>query len=496
MEWGFVDLKFYFGEVRFYFSFVLLLVGLGVVLFVPYYMGWDYNLSYFIVVFLVFFFRMFFLMLSGGVLVYVLGWDVLGIRRFFLVFYYGNWDSNVGAMNTVLVGRVGDFLVYIFFAGFFFSGLGVFVFVFVSSLVAFYLALAASTKRALFPFRSWLPKAIRAPTPVRALVHRRTLVMAGLVLVLGFVDLWFMKGMEFYFFVFGLLTMVFSRFCALVEEDMKKIVALRTMSQIGFCVMVLGMGMYFVCLLHLVSHALFKSCLFMQVGVFIHRFFSQQDSRGYLNLGGSLFFVQLQMVVTLFCLCGLLFTRGAVTKDVVLEFFFFNGWFWVMGLLFFVGVFLTFVYSYRLFLSLFRAFNCGLVFLHGRLMMWLFRCFLVFFSVVGLWWLMLNMVVVPVIYLYFDFFVPLVFLCVFFVVVGVVFVFFFIELKYKFLTDLVAKHSSFMLLILKFFDVVVGFFVRVFLGLLRFLGLLNVFFFKNFGINVVVVIFFFLVFIL
>ena len=73
MDWGFVGLKFLFGEVRFYFSFVLLLVGLGVILFVSYYMGWDYNLSYFMVVFLVFFFRMFFLMLSGSVLVYVLG---------------------------------------------------------------------------------------------------------------------------------------------------------------------------------------------------------------------------------------------------------------------------------------------------------------------------------------------------------------------------------------------------------------------------------------
>lgn len=95
----------------------------------------------------------------------------------------------MGAVNTVLVGRVGDFLVYVFFAGYFFSGLVSFVLVFLRCLGGFYLALAASTKRALFPFRSWLPKAMRAPTPVRALVHRRTLVIAGLVLIMGFVDL-------------------------------------------------------------------------------------------------------------------------------------------------------------------------------------------------------------------------------------------------------------------------------------------------------------------
>lgn len=134
-----------------------------------------------------------------------------------------------------------------------------------------------------------------------------------------------MKGVRVYFFVLGLLTLFLSGLCALVERDIKKVVALRTLSQIGFCVMILGMGFYFVCLIHLVRHALFKRCLFMQVGVYIHSFFSQQDSRGYMGLGRNLFFVQLQMLVTLFCLCGLMFTRGAVTKDIVLEFFFFGG---------------------------------------------------------------------------------------------------------------------------------------------------------------------------
>lgn len=106
------------------------------------------------------------------------------------------------------------------------------------------------------------------------------------------------------------------------------------------------------------------------------------------------------------------------------------------------------------------------------------------------------MTVVPVVYLYLDFFVPLFFLGVFFVVVSVVLVLFFVEFKYKFLRDLVAKQSSFGLLLLKFFDVVVNFFLEVFLGGLKFGGLLNVFFFKNFGVNVIVVVFFFLVFVL
>ena len=131
------------------------------------------------------------------------------------------------------------------------------------------LLLAGFTKRAQFPFSGWLPKAMRAPTPVRALVHRSTLVTAGLILIINFV------GLIIYFFlcvvivIVGLLTMFFSRACALVEQDIKKVVALRTLSQMGFSMMTLGVGLYFVSLLHLVGHALFKSCLFIQVGVFI-----------------------------------------------------------------------------------------------------------------------------------------------------------------------------------------------------------------------------------
>lgn len=182
--------------------------------------------------------------------------------------------------------------------------------------------LAGFSKSAQFPFRGWLPKAMRAPTPVRALVHRSTLVTAGLILIMGFFDVVLSFGLVVVLFYGGLFTMFFSRVCAVFECDLKKIVALRTLSQMGFSMMTLGMGYYFVSLLHLVGHALFKSCLFMQVGFYIHSCFGQQDVRGCGGLGRSFFFVHLQMVVTLFCLCGLFFTRGFVTKDIILFFFF------------------------------------------------------------------------------------------------------------------------------------------------------------------------------
>lgn len=250
----------------------------------------------------------------------------MGVSRFFLVFFYNNWDSCRGAINTVLTNRIGDFFLFVFFVYFFFSGLSMFLLVYLFVVVGVFLLLAGFSKRAQFPFSGWLPKAMRAPTPVSALVHSRTLVTAGLILIMGFFDIVLVFSLSVFLFYGGLFTMVFSRICAVVECDLKKIVALRTLSQMGFSMMTLGMGFYFVSLLHLVGHALFKRCLFMQVGVYIHSCFGQQDVRGCGALGEGMFFIHLQMVVTLFCLCGLVFTSGFVTKDMILFFFFSGRW--------------------------------------------------------------------------------------------------------------------------------------------------------------------------
>lgn len=312
-------------------------------------------------------------------------WDILGISRFFLVLYYNNWDRCSGAMNTVLTNRIGDFFIFLFFVGFVFSSFRFSLVLYIICLRTLFVILAGFTKRAQFPFSGWLPKAISAPTPVRALVHSRTLVTAGLILIIGFGVLCMNQYCCLLILIIGLMTIIFSSVCALLEQDMKKVVALSTLSQMGFSMMTFGLGLYFVSLVHLVSHALFKSCLFIQVGIFIHSYFSQQDARGYNRLGSGLFFVQLQIVVTLFCLCGLFFTSGSVTKDLILEFFYGGLYSWVIVVLFFVGVFLTFVYSYRLFLSFVRSYNFSLLVVHSSLMIGIFSFLLVLFSIVGLW---------------------------------------------------------------------------------------------------------------
>ena len=166
----------------------------------------------------------------------MLGWYGLVVSSYLLVLYYNNSLSSTCAITTVLRNRLGD-LFLIVLLGFMFS-LGRFnilinkfrfEFIFLRVLILF----AGCTKRAQIPFRAWLPLAIIAPTPVRALVHRSTLVTAGLYLIIRhFIRLPTWRGCNF-LFIMGGLTIIIARLRALFEIDVKKIVALSTLSQLG-----------------------------------------------------------------------------------------------------------------------------------------------------------------------------------------------------------------------------------------------------------------------
>lgn len=348
LEWDFLGLKFNFYFNSILFSFILFLVTLSVLVFRTYYLNRELNFNYYYFVLLIFVGSIFILNFRNRIFTILLSWDLLGISRFFLVLFYNNWDRCRGAINTALTNRLGDYFIFVFFSGSIFSGYYFLSFRMFSFYLSLILLLTAFTKSAQFPFSSWLPKAIRAPTPVSSLVHRSTLVTAGLILLINFSNLILQKDVISIVLIIGLFTIFFSSITALVEEDLKKVVALSTLSQIGFSILTLGLGLSFVSFIHLVSHALFKSCLFIQVGYIIHCSFGQQDGRNYSNNGNLPNFIQLQLLVTLFCLCGLIFSSGAVRKDLILELFFSNSYIIFFSLIFFVSVFITFGYSYRL----------------------------------------------------------------------------------------------------------------------------------------------------
>lgn len=451
-EWDFLRLKFNFYYSRIVFSFILLIVTLSVLIFSTYYLNGELNFNYYYFVLLIFVGRMFGLNFRRRIFTILLRWDILGISRFFLVLFYNNWDSCSGAINTVLTNRLGDFFLFVFFSlGFFrsFYFLGLSFFFVVSG---FILILTAFTKRAQFPFSGWLPKAISAPTPVRSLVHRSTLVTAGLILIINFNEIIMRKDLSSIILIFGIFTMFFSSVTALVEEDIKKVVALRTLSQIGFSILTVGLGLSFVSFTHLVRHALFKSCLFIQVGYIIHSSFGQQDGRRYTNLGNLPTFIQIQLLVTLFCLCGLVFSSGAVRKDFILELFFSNFYITIFMFIFFFAVFFTFGYRYRLWKSFFLSFSSPVYHFRNSFVINFLRLLLVFLSIVFLWWISLNIIYLPRLFLYIDFFAPLIFLIlsIFALFLGLKIVI--KELGYRFVVDFLPKLNVTWVKNIKFLD--------------------------------------------
>lgn len=432
------------------FSLILLMVTISVLIFSSYYLSGELFFNYYLIVLILFVFSIFILNFRYNSFSMLLSWDLLGISSFFLVLFYNNWDRNSGSINTVLTNRLGDFFLFVFFSFSFFLSYNFFSYQFFLWSSLFFLLITSFTKRAQFPFRGWLPKAMSAPTPVSSLVHRSTLVTAGLLLLFNFSYFLINRFLLVIIFFVRLFTTLFSSLTAVVEEDIKKVVALSTLSQIGFSILTLSLGYYLISLVHLLSHALFKSCLFIQIGYLIHCSFGQQDGRFYSNLCFTPLIIQLQIILTLFCLCGIFFFSGLVSKDLILEYFYSNNWYLFMTLLFFFSIYLTFFYRYRIFKSLFLVSRSSIFHYSSSFLVNFLRILVSTGSVYFIWWLNFNFILVPSFFIYFDFYVPLIYTLLFLFVVKFLRKFIMFEFRTKFLVDYLPKIFQLSLLNLKF----------------------------------------------
>nr|YP_010702029.1 NADH dehydrogenase subunit 5 [Trixa longipennis]WCL18817.1 NADH dehydrogenase subunit 5 [Trixa longipennis] len=335
-------------------SFVMMISSL-VIYYSKEYMNMDYKINRFIMLVLMFVVSMILLIISPNLISILLGWDGLGLVSYCLVIYFQNIKSYNAGMLTILSNRVGDvFLLlaiswmlnfgswsYIFYLEFMMNYSEMLI---VGSLVM----VAAMTKSAQIPFSSWLPAAMAAPTPVSALVHSSTLVTAGIYLLIRFnILLKFSMFGDLLLLLSG-LTMFMSGLGANYEFDLKKIIALSTLSQLGLMMSILCMGYFKLAFFHLLTHALFKALLFMCAGAIIHNMNNMQDIR---FMGG----LSLTMPMTSSCfnianlaLCGMPFLAGFYSKDLILEFVIFSSLNLFSFFLFFFSTGLTVCYSFRL----------------------------------------------------------------------------------------------------------------------------------------------------
>ena len=336
------------------------LITTAVLVFRHAYMAEDKYFFRFHLLLLLFVLRIFFLILRPNLVGLLLGWDGLGLTSYLLVVYYGNSKAYNSGIVTALRNRLGD--AFLLVAISYLVALGNWNYWFYSNtslaFIRVLIALTATTKRAQIPFSAWLPAAMAAPTPVSSLVHSSTLVTAGVYLMIRHRDFWRLTRVGEYLLLMGSLTIVIARVRALFETDLKKMVALSTLSQLGVIVLRLGAGAFLARFFHLLSHAFFKALLFLGTGSIIHNIKDYQDLR--MMGGGVLPVTHRVILLARLRLMGVPFMSAFFSKEIILELILVKNFNVGSYLFMLTGILLTAAYSSRFILFVFtRAINGG-----------------------------------------------------------------------------------------------------------------------------------------
>ena len=313
-----------------------------------------------------FVFSMLLLVQGGNLLMLLSGWGLVGLSSYLLIGFWHDRPSAVAAakkafvMNAIgdatmalalflLIQRTGSLNFEVVFANA--DSLGVWA----ANLVALGLLGGAIAKSAQLPLQTWLPDAMEGPTPVSALIHAATMVTAGVYLIVRTSPL-FEAAPKVLELAGGLgaITLVMAGLIALVQTDIKRVIAYSTMSQIGYMFLAVGLGAYADGMFHLMTHAFFKALLFMAAGLVIHALAGEQDIRKMGGLRRLMPFTFVAFIVGTLSLTGIPPFSGFFSKDSILAAALSQGWYgqllWAAGM---TGAFLTGLYSARLFFIVF-----------------------------------------------------------------------------------------------------------------------------------------------
>ena len=342
------------------------------------YMSHDPHQSRFMSYLSLFTFAMLVLVTSDNFLQLFFGWEGVGLCSYFLIgFWFKKPTANAAAIKAFIVNRVGDFgfalgiflVFYIFgtvnyeevfnqvpiykddnlnFLGFEMNSI---------NLICFLLFIGAMGKSAQIFLHTWLPDAMEGPTPVSALIHAATMVTAGVFLVVRCSPIYeYSPTILNFITVIGMSTALFAATVALVQNDIKKIIAYSTCSQLGYMFFATGVGAYNVAMFHLFTHAFFKALLFLGAGSVIHSFNDEQDINKMGGVYKKLPYTYVLMMIGTLALTGFPFLSGFYSKDLIIEFAYLKGntvGYYACGIGIFTAV-LTSIYSWRL---LFKTFH-------------------------------------------------------------------------------------------------------------------------------------------
>lgn len=304
-------------------TFFFLAIVTPVVIYVSFYRKLymaHYNRKKFFALIILFFFSILTLVIRSSPLVFIIGWDGLGVTSICLIIFYPNKTSLYNSVLTIFFNRLGDVFLIASLCIYFSIIRRYSTYFFTKMEVLILLIICAFTKRAQFPLSRWLPAAISAPTPISAIVHSSTLVTAGVLVFIYIEEFITVRNIKFLPLLIGALTFLAGGFLANIETDIKKVVAFSTMRQIRMIIIFCFILRSYICLTHMLFHAFFKTILFACCGViFLKNFRAQKKIAIPRRRKGGEILQFFKFFLRIFIITGLIFSSSFFRKDLALE---------------------------------------------------------------------------------------------------------------------------------------------------------------------------------